>query len=304
MAYQDQFYTLGTVSVANGSPAVVGTGTGWETALIIGGVFYAGGGAYPISTVESETTLTLAIPYTGLDGAGISYAIDRQRSQATSAVAMNDRLAQIIYELGVENIAKLNTVDLVANQLLYANENADFALSPITAAALALLNLSGEAAGDKFAYLTDDSAAALSGLTAQARAMLASPTPVITSLGYTPVSKAGDTMTGNLGATGFSMTGATDGSHYTLSNLQTVTIVQNNPFIAWNFSGVMLITNWSAGGTIALVCGGGNIAIAFQVGIHNVADLIYASDQSGYAFYNRGSTANFSVTLIRTRDGA
>nr|WP_278437042.1 hypothetical protein [Brucella anthropi] len=96
MAYQSQFYTAGTVTVADGSAIVTGSDTGWETALIEGGVFYVLGNAYPILSVEDETKLTLATPYAGAGAAGLAYAIDRQRSAATSAVAMNDRLAQII----------------------------------------------------------------------------------------------------------------------------------------------------------------------------------------------------------------
>ncbi|KAB2730743.1 hypothetical protein [Brucella intermedia] len=115
MAYQDQFYTVGTVTVMNGSTEVVGAGTGWETALIVGGVFYAGGGAYPIQSVSSETELTLAIPYAGVDAAAVGYAIDRQRAAAISNIAMNDRLAQIIREISIGNIEVINSLDSVDN---------------------------------------------------------------------------------------------------------------------------------------------------------------------------------------------
>lgn len=115
MAYQDQFYTLGTIALTNGQTVVTGTDTGWQTALIVGGVLYAGGGAYPIASVTSEISLTLAIPYTGATAANASYAIDRQRSAATSNVAMNDRLAQIIREITVGNIEVLNSLESVNN---------------------------------------------------------------------------------------------------------------------------------------------------------------------------------------------
>lgn len=121
MAYQDQFYTVGTVTVTGGSTTVTGTGTGWETALIVGGVFYAGGGAYPIQSVSSETELTLAIPYVGVNAAGVGYAIDRQRAAAISNIAMNDRLAQIIREISIGNIEELNALDLIANRVLTTN---------------------------------------------------------------------------------------------------------------------------------------------------------------------------------------
>lgn len=191
MAYQDQFYTVGTAKVTNGSPAVTGTSTGWATALIKGGVFYAGGGAYPIATVDSETTLTLAIPYTGLDAAAASYAIDRQRSQATSAVAMNDRLAQIIREISLGNIEQLNGLDLLPNHLLQTDADgalnlfalvagkflrtdaaAKLTFSDITNAAVALLNLAGTPAANMLPYLTGTSGAGLTALTAFARTIL------------------------------------------------------------------------------------------------------------------------------------
>jgi|GEM_PF-2161226 len=191
MAYQDQFYTVGTAKVTNGSPAVTGTATGWATALIKGGVFYAGGAAYPILSVESETALTLAIPYIGATATDLVYAIDRQRSQATSNVAMNDRLAQIIREISLGNIEQLNGLDLVPNQLLQSDENgalnllslvagkmlytdadAKLTLSDIKSAAIALLNLTGTAAADRLPYLTGANGAGLTVLTAFARSIL------------------------------------------------------------------------------------------------------------------------------------
>lgn len=173
MAYQDQFYTVGTVTVTNGSTSVTGAGTGWETALIAGGVFYAGGGAYPIQSVSSETELTLAIPYIGVDAAGVNYAIDRQRAAAISNIAMNDRLAQIIREISIGNIEELNAIDLIANQVLGTDAAGNLALSAFTSAARVLLNLGGAAAADKLPYFTGNDAAGLTPLTALGRAFLA-----------------------------------------------------------------------------------------------------------------------------------
>lgn len=110
MAYQDRFYTLGKVTVASGSTLVTGTGTGWQTSLIDGGVLYVGGGSYPILSVDSETKLMLAIPYSGVTTADVSYAVDRQRSSAISNIQMNDRLAQIIRDISVGNIELFNAL--------------------------------------------------------------------------------------------------------------------------------------------------------------------------------------------------
>ncbi|CAB4326605.1 hypothetical protein [Brucella sp. 191011898] len=155
MAYQDQFYTAGTVTVTNGSATVTGTGTGWETALIVGGVFYAGGGAYPIQSVSGETELTLAIPYVGVDAAGVDYAIDRQRAAAISNIAMNDRLAQIIREISIGNVENLNALEsvnnliafaeltLAANKILNTDASGNLTQSDITALGRSFLVLTG-----------------------------------------------------------------------------------------------------------------------------------------------------------------
>ena len=121
MAYQDRFYTVGAVSVQNGSAVATGTGTGWETALIDGGVIFVGGGSYPIYSVESETSLTLAYPYSDTSGADLPYAIDRQRAAATSNIQMNDRLAQIIREISVGNIEEFNALTLQPDKSLYTD---------------------------------------------------------------------------------------------------------------------------------------------------------------------------------------
>ncbi|WP_433762080.1 hypothetical protein [Brucella anthropi] len=153
MAYQDQFYTVGTVTVANGSAAVTGAGTGWETALIVGGVFYAGGGAYPIQSVASETELTLAIPYVGVDAAGVGYAIDRQRAAAISNIAMNDRLAQIIREISIGNIEDLNALEFVANRSLSTDAAGNLTLIELGTLGRALLAL---ASGTSAQYVQGD----------------------------------------------------------------------------------------------------------------------------------------------------
>lgn len=167
MAYQDQFYTLGTVSVEDGSPAVVGSGTGWETALITGGVFYAEGAAYPILSVESETNLTLAIPYIGATASGLIYAIDRQRSEAVRNVAMNDRLAQIIREITIGNIEQLNALSLAARQILQTDADGNLKLVNLAANQVIATDNSGDVAPINLGTLGRALLALATGTTAQ-----------------------------------------------------------------------------------------------------------------------------------------
>ena len=69
-------YSAGTVSVTNGSPGVVGTGTAWTSALV-GQQFYFGSGApiYTVISVGSSTILTLDLPFGGATGSGLNYQI-------------------------------------------------------------------------------------------------------------------------------------------------------------------------------------------------------------------------------------
>ena len=221
MAYQDRFYTIGTVSVQNGSAVVTGTGTGWETALIDGGVIFVGGGSYPIYSVESETSLTLAYPYTDASGADLPYAIDRQRAAATSNIQMNDRLAQIIREISIGNIEEINALEftgheilqtdatgrliavlLTANKLLRTDNSGNIAQSNLSAWAISMLGLTGTA--DRMPYLSAANSSALTPLTAFARSILddgdasavRGTIGAQASLGFTPVNKGGDTNVG------------------------------------------------------------------------------------------------------------
>jgi hypothetical protein len=67
-------YTSGTIEVNNGSPNVYGSGTGWSEDMIPG-FLVTGGYPYEILTVNSPTSITLAIGYCGETGRGLAYAI-------------------------------------------------------------------------------------------------------------------------------------------------------------------------------------------------------------------------------------
>lgn len=75
-------YTTGTVSVTQGSLAVTGSGTSWNTANAFsvnnarpGGKMTFSGGldVYEVDTVNSDTSITLATKYVGETESGISY---------------------------------------------------------------------------------------------------------------------------------------------------------------------------------------------------------------------------------------
>ena len=67
-----QIIRAGTVAVAGGETAVVGAGTGFALAGAAGGLFFCQGEVMPVASVEDDTHLTLALPWTGLGSSGAS----------------------------------------------------------------------------------------------------------------------------------------------------------------------------------------------------------------------------------------
>lgn len=99
----DNVYTTGTVSAVNGSATVTGTGTGWEVALVTGGIFSARGSSIPISAVVSDTEITLAYAWPGIDFSG-AYAIAREYSESVRATWINDRLSRVLATMTIGGV--------------------------------------------------------------------------------------------------------------------------------------------------------------------------------------------------------
>ena len=86
------WYKTGTVTVTNGSPAVVGVGTTWGNGAITPGDSFslvdASGAAvsphYEVLTVTDDTHLTLTANYGGTTAAGAKYALWNLAGQHTT----------------------------------------------------------------------------------------------------------------------------------------------------------------------------------------------------------------------------
>lgn len=88
-------YKVGTATVSNGSTTVTGTDTGWLTAKVAGGLFVCLGRAEVIESVESETSLTLAQPWSGPNFTG-GYSIGRAGSEASDSVFAYQTLTDVL----------------------------------------------------------------------------------------------------------------------------------------------------------------------------------------------------------------
>jgi len=115
-------YVTGTITLTNGSTAIVGTGTGWETAVIAGGVIYpdAAGNALPIQSVNSDTSITTAVPWRGASGT-YAYALIRDTAYGQQTVANAQALATYIARLDSASLAAVAALGpaLTANKLPY-----------------------------------------------------------------------------------------------------------------------------------------------------------------------------------------
>lgn len=140
-------YATGTITLTNGSNVITGTGTGWQTSLVVGGIVYpeaANGNAMPIVTVDTDTKITAATKWKGATGT-YPYAIMRDTAYGQQTVANAQALAAQIQRLNNPMLAALATLSPVADKVVSFGENAETALadlSPLGKSLIAALNSS------------------------------------------------------------------------------------------------------------------------------------------------------------------
>ena len=117
-----QYVTGGTIAVTNGSPVVTGTLTSFQASLVAeGSILYVKGAAYPIQSVQSDTQLTLKIPYAGTTESGLAYTIGRAEAIQSQTVLNANKTAVLLDNLPVfsqQGKALLQAPDFVAQQAI------------------------------------------------------------------------------------------------------------------------------------------------------------------------------------------
>lgn len=197
-------YTSGTISLANGSATVTGTGTLFEvTRFREGDTLQIQNLTAVIASVDSDTQLTLTEPWTGTSIVDGPYRA-RQLADGTRVGTQAATLIELLGDgtlaglaaLGVEegkvpvggpagqyvladmvtdpngSLDKLAALTLAANKVLNTDASGNLTQSDITAAALVLLKLAGTAAADKLPFFDGATSAALTDFTAFARSIL------------------------------------------------------------------------------------------------------------------------------------
>ncbi|WP_320202804.1 beta strand repeat-containing protein [Agrobacterium rosae] len=111
-------YVTGTVSVTAGNAIVTGTGTGWQTAGLVAGVFGVDGLSVPVLSVDSDTQITIAKPWPGATASGKAYWITYDTTNGQQTVGLMQKIVEYIARLNSSALAAIAGVVPVANSLL------------------------------------------------------------------------------------------------------------------------------------------------------------------------------------------
>ncbi|GGB00785.1 hypothetical protein GCM10011491_31220 [Brucella endophytica] len=181
-------YTSGTITLANGSTAVTGTGTMFQTAAFrAGDTLQIQNLTAVIASVDSNTKLTLTVPWTGTSLTNAPYRARylpdgaRVTAETTTLIELLgngnlEALAALTLAEGSylratgpgameavdgKNLDALRSLSLVADKLPYASAQDTLDLTDFTASARALINLSGTAANGTIPVITGTGASAV-----------------------------------------------------------------------------------------------------------------------------------------------
>ncbi|OWJ69815.1 hypothetical protein CDV50_15960 [Haematobacter massiliensis] len=150
-------YATGTVSVAAGGTTVTGAGTGWAGAIRAGDVLWIAGITCRIASVNSATSLTLARPWPGPAASGAAYEV----WLTPDDVLYGEATRQLIDMLDEGALSALSGVSMAVDRVPYFDGPGTAATATLTAAARAILGLSGAVGAAKIPVVTGTGTAAL-----------------------------------------------------------------------------------------------------------------------------------------------
>jgi hypothetical protein len=172
-------YNTGTASINAGETTMTGQGTSWQTSDIQDGdLAWAAGLFVRIASVNSNTSITLAYAWPGATRTAAAYEIMRVPDE----VRVMEASRQLLTQLTNGNLSSIAALTTAADKLAYYQGAGSAALTNFTAAARAILALTG-ASGAKIPVITGGSTAALRDLVGTVSQASGVPTGAIVEYG-------------------------------------------------------------------------------------------------------------------------
>ena len=116
VSYATGLYMTGTVTVTNGSTAVVGFTTAFTTEISLGDTFFVGSDAYIVAAVPSNTSLTLKNAYTGTTASGVAATV-KSTKHSNLEVELAFSHGEVIKEYDASNVATGRTAIVVGQEI-------------------------------------------------------------------------------------------------------------------------------------------------------------------------------------------
>lgn len=109
MAVSPSLYEEGTITLVAGEAEVVGDGTAWLIAGVVGGMLCRDGYSVPIREVSTDGALVLAYGWPGADAEDAAYVISRDSALAADAQFATNALVKVIRDLSLSAIAPVGS---------------------------------------------------------------------------------------------------------------------------------------------------------------------------------------------------
>ncbi|WP_105436427.1 LamG domain-containing protein [Neorhizobium tomejilense] len=143
------YYITGSVQLTNGSKAVTGIDTAWAIAQVAGGTIFvqAEGNPLPLASIESDTSATAALEWTGATGT-YAYALLRATAFSEQLETNSNILSRLLVAMEAGTLYRYDVAAETADLATYDERPAGFAFLAIDVNPAALYIKASATSGD------------------------------------------------------------------------------------------------------------------------------------------------------------